>query len=234
MSDRGNHPADYPMMAIPAGSIDLRDDRIQAQWTVQLDSFLLAPVPVTEALYSSILQKKADAAKESQAPVVDVSWQDAISFCNLFSRQSGLKECYSVSEDGEQVVCDWEADGYRLPTEAEWQHACQAGTKGYRYGELEEIAWYQGNSEGKVHKAGAKLPNAWGLYDMLGNVWEWCWDVYDARVYGSYRIFRGGSWAEEARGCGATCRRRSHPTFRIDDLGFRVARSLSGGASSDM
>ena len=71
-----------------------------------------------------------------------------------------------------------------------------------------------------------KEPNAWGLYDMLGNVWEWCYDLYDENVYGSYRIFRGGSWAEGARGCGATYRRRSHPTFHIDDLGFRLARSI--------
>jgi len=62
---------------------------------------------------------------------------------------------------------------------------------------------------------------------MLGNVWEWCWDLYDEEVYGSYRIFRGGGWAEQARGCGATVRRRSHPTFKIDDLGFRLARSAS-------
>jgi len=150
-----------------------------------------------------------------------------VSFCNLLSRQSGLQECYKVSDDGEGVVCDWEADGYRLPTEAEWQYGCKAGTGGYRYGELDEIAWYEENSGGMAHEVGKKLPNAWGLYDMLGNVWEWCWDIYDVNVYGSYRLFRGGSWAEEERGCGATCRRRSHPTFRIDDLGFRLARSLS-------
>lgn len=141
-------------------------------------------------------------------------------------RHSGLKECYSVSDDSESVVWNGEADGYRLPTEAEWQYACKAGTGGYRYGELDEIAWYHENSGGMVHQVGQKRPNAWGLYDMLGNVWEWCWDVYEENVYGSYRFFRGGSWAEEARGCGATCRRRSHPTFRIDDLGFRLARSL--------
>jgi formylglycine-generating enzyme required for sulfatase activity len=124
------------------------------------------------------------------------------------------------------VNCNLGADGYRLPTEAEWQYACKAGTTGYRYGELDEIAWYEENSEGGVHEVGKKGPNAWGLHDMLGNVWEWCWDLYDEEVYGSYRVFRGGSWAEEDRGCGATCRRRSHPTFGIDDLGFRLARSL--------
>ncbi|WP_407701281.1 formylglycine-generating enzyme family protein [Tumebacillus algifaecis] len=193
---------------------------------VEVKSFLLAPVPVTKEFYFTIMQPSVGSIDEPQAPVVEVSWNDAILFCNLLSQHSGLKECYLVSDDGENVVCDWEADGYRLPTEAEWQYACKAGTSGYRYGELDDIAWYQDNSEGRAHQVGKKLPNVWGLYDMLGNVWEWCWDLYDVKVYGSYRIFRGGSWAEEERGCGATCRRRSHPTFRIDDLGFRLARSL--------
>jgi formylglycine-generating enzyme required for sulfatase activity len=218
--------AEYPMVKMAAGEIELRDDRIKTVWTVELKSFLLAPVPVTKELYDSILQKTVGPDDESQVPVVDVSWIDAISFCNLLSQYSGLKECYSISDDGESVICNWEADGYRLPTEAEWQYACKAGTNAYQYGEIDEIAWYQGNSGGLIHEVGKKLPNAWGLYDMLGNVWEWCWDLYDVKVYDSYRIFRGGSWAEEARGCGATCRRRSHPTFRIDDLGFRLARSL--------
>ncbi|RAP76821.1 formylglycine-generating enzyme family protein [Paenibacillus montanisoli] len=213
------------MVYIPTGIAQLRDDRIKKSWTVQVDAFRLAPIPVTKALYSLITRQEACPPHAAQTPVTDVSWQDAINFCNLFSRHSGLKECYSIGGDGE-VIWNTEADGYRLPTEAEWQYACKAGTNGYRYGELDTIAWYRDNSEGYVREAGSKDPNAWGLYDMLGNVWEWCWDVYDANVYGSYRVFRGGSWAEEPRGCGATCRRRSHPTFRIDDLGFRIARSL--------
>ena len=77
---------------------------------------------------------------------MDVSWNKAILFCNLLSRHLGLKECYSISDDGENVVWNREANGYRLPTEAEWQYACKAGTGGYRYGELDEIAWYDENS----------------------------------------------------------------------------------------
>lgn len=226
MSNARLSSAEYPMAAIAAGEIMLRDDRIKAVWTAEVNSFLLAPVPVTKALYCSTLQQTVGLDEHPLTPVVDVSWHDAVRFCNLLSRQSGLRECYSISDDGESVVCDWKADGYRLPTEAEWQYACKAGTTGYRYGELDEIAWYCENSGGMLHEVGRKEPNAWGLYDMLGNVWEWCWDQYDPKVYGSYRVFRGGSWAEAARGCGATCRRRSHPTFRIDDLGFRLARSL--------
>ena len=223
---RGSY-VEYPMVEIPAGKIEMRDDRIKTTWTVEVNSFLLAPVPVTKALYFSMLQKTVEPSVSLQTPIVNVSWTDAIQFCNLLSRHSGFKECYSLSNDGERVICNWEAEGYRLPTEAEWQYACKAGTVGYRYGELNEIAWYQGNSEDMIHEVGEKLPNMWDLYDVLGNVWEWCWDLYDEKVYGSYRVFRGGSWAEEARGCGATCRRRSHPTFRIDDLGFRLARSIT-------
>lgn len=226
MSIAQRSQAEYPMVKMAAGQIELRDDRKKTAWTVEVKSFLIAPVPVTKELYDSILQKTAGPNDNPQAPVVDVSWKEAVLFCNLLSQYSGLQECYSISDDGENVFCNWGADGYRLPTEAEWQYACKAGTVGYRYGELDEIAWYNENAEGMVHEVGKKLPNAWGLYDMLGNVWEWCWDLYDVKVYGSYRVFRGGSWAEEARGCGATCRRRSHPTFRIDDLGFRLARSL--------
>ncbi|WP_440119760.1 formylglycine-generating enzyme family protein [Paenibacillus sp. QZ-Y1] len=213
------------MLEIPAGRIELRDDRVKTTWTVEIDSLWLAPVPVTNELYFSILQKTPGPNDQLQTPVTNVSWHEAILFCNLLSRQSGLSEYYSISEDSECIVINAGADGYRLPTEAEWQYACKAGTTGYRYGELDEIAWYEENSDGYVHEVDQKEPNAWGLYDMLGNVWEWCWDLYDEDVYGTYRVFRGGSWAEEARGCGATCRRRSHPTFGIDDLGFRLARS---------
>lgn len=217
---------DYPMVKIPEGEIELRDDRIKIKWKVEIRSVLFARYPVTRGLYYAITNQSPHSFDGDLKPVVNISWNEAVSFCNLLSQKAGLKECYSISNDGENIICDWESDGYRLPSEAEWQYACKAGTTSYRYGELDKIGWYNENSGGKIHEVGRKEPNAWGLYDMLGNVWEWCWDLYDEKVYGSYRIFRGGSWAEEARGCGASCRRRSHPSFCIDDLGFRLVRSL--------
>jgi len=217
---------DFPMVKIPGGEIELRDDRIKSKWKTEIRPFLLARYPVTMNLYYAITNKSSNSFDGDLKPVVNISWNDAISFCNLLSQKAGLKECYSIIDDSENIICDWDSNGYRLPSEAEWQYACKAGTTGYRYGELDKIGWYNKNSEGKIHEVGRKEPNAWGQYDMLGNVWEWCWDLYDEEVYGSYRIFRGGSWAEDARGCGASCRRRSHPSFSIDDLGFRLARSF--------
>ncbi len=226
MSNEIKSYIDYQMVKIPGGNIELRDDRIKSKWKTEIKPFLFAQYPVTMGIYNTITNTSLNTFVIDLKPVVNISWNDAISFCNLLSQKAGLKECYSISNDGENIFCDWESDGYRLPTEAEWQYACKAGTTGYRYGELDKIAWYNENSGDKIHEVGRKEANAWGLYDMLGNVWEWCWDLYDEQVYGSYRIFRGGSWAEVARGCGASCRRRSHPSFCIDDLGFRLARSF--------
>ncbi|MEU4619936.1 SUMF1/EgtB/PvdO family nonheme iron enzyme [Actinoplanes sp. NPDC023801] len=123
------------------------------------------------------------------------------------------------------VTWDRAADGYRLPTEAEWEHACRAGTAGPRYGPLDEVAWHRGNAGAGPHEVGTLRPNPWGLHDMLGNVWEWCWDFYDPEVYGSYRVLRGGGWFDEHWSCRASVRRRSHPTLRLDDVGFRIART---------
>ncbi|WP_139993011.1 formylglycine-generating enzyme family protein [Paenibacillus paridis] len=223
MSATLSNEFDYPMVKLPDGKVELRDDRTKKIWTSEIKPFQLASFPVTMALYCEITGKSSSSKEDKQKPVVNVSWNEAITLCNLLSQKAGLQECYSLN--GDDIHCDWEADGYRLPSEAEWQYACKAGTSGYRYGEIDKIAWYHKNSNGQIHEVGLKQPNAWGLYDMLGNAWEWCWDLYDENVYGPYRIFRGGSWAEEERGCGATCRRRSHPSFCIDDLGFRLARS---------
>ncbi|MET9341624.1 formylglycine-generating enzyme family protein [Nonomuraea sp. NPDC003804] len=214
------------MVEIPAGEIVLRDEGTKTHWTVEVGAFRMAPHPVTREQYHAVIGGGTTGPSRSRTPVTEVSWMDAVRFCNRLSAATGLQPCYSMGEDpdGQDTVCEWEADGYRLSSEAEWEYACRAGTSAVRYGELDEIAWYRGNSGGEVHDVGTKAPNAWGLHDMIGNVWEWCWDVYDPSVYGPYRVFRGGGAHDRPRGCRASCRRKSHPSFRIDDLGFRLAR----------
>ena len=212
---------------IPGGTVDMRDDRIKEKWTAKIDSFELAKVPVIQALYEGVTGENPSASKGKNKPVETVSWIDAIQFCNSLSKLFDLNPCYLFLEDSSEIQFDSSANGYRLPTEAEWQYACQEGTKEIRYGELKEIAWYKDNSDHQLHEVGNKLPNKLGLYDMLGNTWEWCSDVYDETVYGSYRVLRGGGWCDEERSVMATTRRRSHPVaFKIDDLGFRIARNL--------
>jgi sulfatase modifying factor 1 len=214
------------MITIPGGWVTLTDRRTQSSWSVELASYQLGAVPATQALYARVTGQRPSTARGDDLPVEGVSWLDAVRFCNTLSRQQGLPQAYHL--DGDGVQCDAAADGYRLPTEAEWEHACRAGTTGPRYGPLDEIAWHRGNSDEQPHSVGSKQPNAWGLYDMLGNVWEWCWNIYDAEVYDSYRVLRGGGWFDEPWSCRASVRRRSHPTLRIDDLGFRLARSVPG------
>lgn len=213
------------MVAVPPGWVTLSDRRTQSSWLVEVAPFQVSAFPVTQSWYAQVTGQLPSSARGDRLPVEGVSWEDAVQFCNALSQREGLKPAYHFDVDTETVNWAASADGYRLPTEAEWEHACRAGTTGPRYGQLDEVAWYQGNSNGQIHPVGSKQPNAWGLYDMLGNVWNWCWDVYDAEVYDTYRVLRGGGWADEHWSCRASVRRRSHPTFRIDDVGFRIARS---------
>ena len=214
------------MVEIPGGKIELRDDRTKQKWAVPIKPFLLSKFPVTQDIYFGITKESPGTFTSDRRPVETVTWKEAVIFCNLLSEKSGLKPCYSLSEHSEEIIFDETANGFRLPTEAEWEYACKAGTTEIRYDKLDSIAWYKDNSEQTTHTVGQKKPNAWGLYDMLGNVWEWCSDLYDTEVYGSYRIFRGGGWSDEERSVMATTRRRSHPLkFKIDDLGFRIARN---------
>jgi formylglycine-generating enzyme required for sulfatase activity len=202
----------------------MRDDRTKNQWSVNIKAFEMAKYPVTQELFSAVMGHSLSSDVNSKLPVVNVSWMDAIGFCNKLSELLKRDCSYTIDSQNEKVVYIPNSNGIRLPTEAEWQYACQAGSTGIRYGELNDIAWYKDNSSGKPHQVGQKQPNPWGLYDMLGNVWEWCTDIYDESVYGSYRVFRGGGWNDHERSVMATTRRRSHPiSFKIDDLGFRIA-----------
>ncbi|MFJ8049081.1 formylglycine-generating enzyme family protein [Streptomyces luteogriseus] len=215
-------------VAVPTGRVTLSDRRTQRSWAVEVASFRMSAFPVTQEWYARVTGERPSTARGGRLPVEGVSWWDAIRFCNALSRREGLTPAYEVRPGTGNADWDTAADGYRLPTEAEWEHACRAGSTGPRYGPLDEIAWYRGNADDRLHPVGGLQPNAWGLYDMLGNVWDWCWDLYDAEVYGTYRVLRGGGWSDEHWSCRASVRRRSHPTFRIDDVGFRVARSMPG------
>lgn len=232
------------MVPIAGGSVELRDYINMNKWmssdytladpgrgtarkmitrTETIAPFYVMKYPVTKGLYEYVMLEKETAPAETNLPMTEVSWIDALVFCNELSTLIGRTECYNIQSDSEHTEYNAQANGFRLLTDAEWQYACKAGTNGYRYGKIDEIAWYKDNSNGSVQQVGKRLPNPWGIYDMIGNVWEWCWDLYDPNRYGNYRIFRGGSWAEVANNCGSTTRRKSMPHFSIDDLGFRIA-----------
>jgi len=179
-------------------------------------------------------------------PVINVSWNDAIAYCNWLSDKEKLPKAYdsngnlldkngSITTDPSKVV------GYRLPTEAEWEYAARGGkkSKGYRYSgsdNVDEVAWYEQNSGGMTQEVGKKAPNELGIYDMSGNVWEWCSDMFrdysssaQTNPYnnsGSYRVFRGGSWYSIATYVRVALRNGGSPTNTVIYLGFRIARTV--------
>ena len=185
-------------------------------------------------------------------PIDSVNWWDALSFANARSAEEGLTECYTLTgctnSPGAELDCSratfvgLDCDGYRIPTEAEWEYAARAGNEGPRYGELSDIAWHQENSERRTHPVGMKDPNAWGLYDMFGNVQEWIWDGYgpyeiDRAIdplgtdSAETRVLRGGSWTSPERMARASYRSELEPgiTGRLGGLGFRLARTAPEG-----
>jgi formylglycine-generating enzyme required for sulfatase activity len=217
------HEMEGRMIRIEGGSFLMGDKQDKQEATVK--SFEMDMYPLTQSIYAAITSDNPSHFKGDDRPVENVSWFDAIRFCNRLSERMGLSTAYKIN--GEEVKWLEESTGFRLPNEAEWEYACRAGTAGDRYGEISNIAWYNENSGGQTHSVGEKEPNAWGLYDMLGNVWEWCWDLYDEEV-SARRVIRGGSWIDVARYCRSAIR-RGPPGDRGYDLGFRLARSVALG-----
>ncbi len=188
--------------------------------------FYLGKYAVTQQQWEAVMGENPSTFKGNvNWPVETVSWDDVQEFIQkLNAQESGTP--------------------YRLPTEAQWEYACRAGTDGPRYHEnIDVIAWYDENSDAETHTVGQKLPNAWRLYDMLGNVWEWVQDWYDEEYYknspprdpqgpdkGASRVFRGGGWGHDAQGCRAAFRNAGAPADRVDFLGFRLARSVALGS----
>ncbi|WP_461169424.1 formylglycine-generating enzyme family protein [Arthrobacter sp. Z1-15] len=204
---------------LPAGRVELHDARRKRRWSVNLKSFEISPVPVTAFLYADA---PGSNSQGTRVPAVDVSWIDAVAFCNKASASAGIDPAYTFHEG--DVVWHTDSAGYRLPTEAEWEYACRAGTSGPHYGPLELVAWTEHDGGKRLQDVGLKRPNGFGLHDTLGNVWEWCWDLLDPARYGDYRVFRGGGFADKPWNVRASARRGGAPGMSHPDLGFRLAR----------
>jgi formylglycine-generating enzyme len=218
---------------------------------VKLSPFAMDKYLVTHDMFTKAqLPNPSHWQDNPKKPVERVRWRDAKQYCNERSLLEGLKPCYN--EKTMDWECDYSANGYRLPTEAEWEYAARAGADGpYDFGQpdkLGQYAWFEDNADQKTHPVGQKKPNRWGLYDMYGNVSEWCEDVYSTNYYRQsdpvdphgppspgkdvLRVMRGGSWKSSAAMCRATFRQgqRTGDTdacFYTDFCGFRCARRVS-------
>jgi formylglycine-generating enzyme required for sulfatase activity len=208
------------MMGSPEGEAERDNDEVQ--YRVKLTKgFWMGKYEVTQKQWTAILGTNPSHFKGDNLPVEEVSWNDVQRFLGGLNAKIG-------NTDGGQMA---------LPTEAQWEYACRAGEQGsYSGGTIDEVAWYDDNSGVKTHSVGSKKPNAWGLHDMHGNVWEWCRDLYGeypkglltdpiGAATGTSRVVRGGSWFSGADGCRAAYRSYNTPSSAYYDLGFRVARS---------
>jgi len=206
------------------------------QRQVTVSSFYIGRFPVTQAEFQEIMGTNPSHFVGLNLPVERVSWFDAIEYCNRRSIRAGLTPVYT--RIGNTVIWNREANGYRLPTEAEWEFACRAGTQTpFYFGtSIGNAAWHSGNSDDRTHPVGERQPNAWGLYDMHGNILEWCWDwlgPYPAFAEtdpqgppsGTNRVYRGGSWRFEPHQTRSAFRHGNNPFIQVFIVGFRVARN---------
>jgi len=214
------------VVSIPAGTFSMGSTDSFANeepvHQVTLSAFEMSVTPITQGQYQEVMGNNPSYFRGYELPVEKVGWNDAVEFCQKLSQKTGSK--------------------FRLPTEAEWEYACRAGTTtrynlGNTKSDLAQAGWYDFNSSGKTHPVGQKTPNAWGLYDMHGNVWEWCNDWYGKDFYGSApklnpsgalsgssRVMRGGGWGGSGSSCRSAFRLDHNPSYGSSDMGFRVVR----------
>jgi sulfatase modifying factor 1 len=227
------------LVRIPAGrfvpGLDDGPVRLPAP-PVEVDAFCMGATELTQADWSKVMPSNPSEFKEPNLPVEQINWFDAVAYCNARSAAEGLTPAYQVS--GASVRFDRASLGYRLPTEVEWEYAARAGSTERRYGPLEQTAWIPGRSAGRPQPVATLQPNAWGLYDVLGNVWEWVGDRPggdddpSASGWSKFRVLRGGAWHFGARRLRAAYRTDYSPEGRFPSLGVRIARSLPAETKS--
>jgi formylglycine-generating enzyme required for sulfatase activity len=225
------------MMGSPANEIG--HDKNETQHNITVSDFYIGNFPVTQKEYKEAMGTNPSRFIADNHPVDCVNWFDAIEYCNKRSKMEGLTPAYT--RNGNNVSWNKKANGYRLPTEAEWEYACRAGTTTvYNTGDIitDNTGWYDANSNDKTHSSGQKPANAWSLYDMHGNVGEWCWDWFEENYYsnspinnpagpssGKNRVMRGGGWDSNDIQVRSARRYSSIPRGQVSSFGFRVVRN---------
>ena len=212
-------------------------------------AFEIQTTEVTQEQFSRLMSYNPSRFADCPTcPVERVNWHEAAAYCNALSDEAGSIRCYECSGDGTLVRCapredhgnPYDCPGARLPTEAEFEHAARAGTTGPTYGDLDSVAWHADNADDRTHPVGGLEPNAFGLHDILGNVWEWCHDLYGeypsgpvtdpaGAERGSLRVLRGGSWYRLVTLSRAASRNKLAPGSRFGNVGFRPVRSRAMG-----
>jgi len=238
------------MILLPGGTFTMGDENGEIDETpheVTVGPFIIDKFEVTQEEYERVMGNNPSKVKGNQNPVEQVRWSDAVRYCNERSRLEGLEPAYDLKT----WTCRFEANGYRLPTEAEWEYAARAGTNtAYSFGsseaKLRQHGWFKANAGGKPRPVGQLRPNPWGLFDMHGNVWEWCNDFYKVDYYaespqndpkgpesGDKKVLRGGCWNSTPDACRSAYRYNENPAytdacFGYDIYGFRCVRSYDG------
>ena len=231
-------PAGTFTMGSPSSESGRYDRETQHEVTLTND-YMMGTYEVTQEQWEAVMGNNPSKWTGDKLPVERISWYDAIEFCNELSKLVGREPVYNIN--GTSTTCDFTKNGFRLPTEAEWEYAARGG-EGTEYliysgsDNLSNVGWYYSNSGSKTHTIGQKEPNKLGLYDMSGNVYEWCWDWYTYDLSsdtdpkgpssGSYRVKRGGSWDSGSRDCRSAIRSSGSPSGSSYFIGFRLVYSL--------
>lgn len=231
----------FDVVLIPSGkfvrgsSSNSVNEQPAKEITISKD-FYMTKYELSQRVYETVSENNPSDVLNFSLPVSQVSWDDAVRFCNILSELHGLEKVYTIT--GVEVTMNISKNGWRLPTEAEWEYACRAGSKGdySGTGQLDEMGWYGDNSGLKMHPSGRKRANDFGLYDTHGNLWEWCWDYYADNYYsespitdptgpatGKSRVMRGGSWNDGIYF--ARSSNRSLPLIQPVNTGIRLVRN---------